>query len=91
MLGVSEAWLPGIGNQNEPIALGHKRYTRHILKNTATLVRLKLLEVGDGEQKSLHKSLFYSHLPETGLEPVILSEPDPKSGASAIPPRARSG
>ena len=24
-----------------------------------------------------------------GLEPPILSEPDPKSGASAIPPRAR--
>ena len=23
-----------------------------------------------------------------GLEPLILSEPDPKSGASAIPPRA---
>ncbi len=26
-----------------------------------------------------------------GLEPPILSEPDPKSGASAIPPRARGG
>src|SRR6266851_3545434 len=26
-----------------------------------------------------------------GLEPPILSEPDPKSGASAIPPRARPG
>src|ERR1051325_66411 len=26
-----------------------------------------------------------------GLEPPILSEPDPKSGASAIPPRARVG
>jgi hypothetical protein len=25
-----------------------------------------------------------------GLEPPILSEPDPKSGASAIPPRARN-
>ncbi len=39
---------------------------------------------------------FISETPQTGgvvrargLEPPILSEPDPKSGASAIPPRAR--
>ena len=45
-------------------------------------------------QESVRKLTHFLILAENmvrarGLEPPILTEPDPKSGASAIPPRAR--
>src|SRR5439155_14867203 len=42
-----------------------------------------------GNKKNEHRS--QKVVRARGLEPPILSEPDPKSGASAIPPRARPG
>src|SRR5690242_246475 len=65
------------------------------LSKPASLVTENLSNQFPGERTHDTQPQKPEHLGEKqmvrarGLEPPILSEPDPKSGASAIPPRAR--
>ena len=59
--------------------------TGNFTRRSAGLAELRAKSV----QISTNPSFFFEILVRArGLEPLILAEPDPKSGVSAIPPRA---